>query len=105
MNTEELKVNLKNDYGIHYSKAEVLEAIDVFFKNNPFSLFDMICEAGLNSMIADMMEYVACFMMEEQKKELESLGYVGDSVTDTPLQYVAVSTYDECDDLFLERYY
>jgi hypothetical protein len=95
MNTEELKVNLKKDYGIHYSKAEVLEALDVFFKDHPYLLFDLICEAGQNPMIADMKEYVACYMMEEQKKEQESHRSFGE----------AVSTYDECDDLLLGRYY
>ena len=95
MNTEELKVNLKKDYGIHYSKAEVLEAMESFFKDKPYLLFDMIVEAGLKPMIAIMKECVACHMMEEQKKELQSQGSLGE----------AVSFYDECDDLLLDRYY
>jgi hypothetical protein len=67
MNTTEFKDQLIEDYGLYYSKADVLEALATFI---PLFLFDMVCESGLKSMIADIQEYIACYMMEQQGKEL-----------------------------------
>ena len=66
MNTNEFKDQLNQKYGFDYSKEDVLEALDAF---NPIYLFDMMCESNLTSMIADIQEYVASYMMEEKEKD------------------------------------
>jgi hypothetical protein len=77
MNTNEFKDQLNKKYGFDYSKADVLEALGAF---NPFYLFDMLVESGLKAMIADIQEFVACYMMEEQEKDHLSLRSVGEAV-------------------------
>ena len=66
MNTTEFYVKLIKDYGPHYTKVEVLLALDSF---KPLPLFDMVCESDLLSMMKYIREYVACWMMDVQKKE------------------------------------
>jgi len=65
MNTNDFHHQLIKKYGAHYTREDVLLALDGF---KPLPLFDMVCESGLHFMMKNIREYVAGWMMAEQKK-------------------------------------